>query len=45
MSKNYRKQDSDVDANEPEADQAGMRPRVRTGTSEKAQGADTQSEC
>lgn len=45
MSQNYRKKDSEVDANEPEADQAGMLPRVRTGISEKAQGGDTQSGC
>lgn len=45
MSQNYRKKDSEVAANEPEADQAGMLPRVRTGISEKAQGGDTQSGC
>lgn len=38
MSKNYRKQDSEVEAKEPGADQAGSLPRVRTGVSEKAHG-------
>lgn len=43
--KTTEKKDSEVAANEPEADQAGMLPRVRTGISEKAQGGDTQSGC
>jgi hypothetical protein len=38
MSESNRKQDSEVEDNEPKADEAGMMSRLRTGISEKSPG-------